>query len=105
MLSPSVEQAQHLDAQARRQVELHRAFKKMLPIRLTNAQKLVLSRAVRLTLRAEMALSDATVTANDLVRLDNAARRARAEWGRLASTHKPKEPPLPLLSELLEGVR
>lgn len=76
------------DPQARRQAELHRAFKRMLPIRLTNTQKLALWRAVKLTLRSEMALSDAGVTVNDLVRLDGVARRARAEWARLAEAHK-----------------
>jgi hypothetical protein len=105
MLSPSAEQGQGLEAQARRQVELHRAFKRMLPRRLTNAEKLVLARAVRLTLRAEAAAADPNVLINDVVRIDGAASRARAAWARLAAARsRPGQPAAaPSLDQYLAG--
>jgi hypothetical protein len=93
-------------AQAARLAELRRAFKRMLPRRLTVAEKAVLARAVHLTLRAEAAALDPNTCANDVVRLDGAANRARLAWARLAAVQRTApRTSAPSLSELIANTR
>lgn len=89
------------DAQASRLAELGRAFKRQLPRRLTVAEKHCMDRAVRLTFRAEQAALDPKVCANNVVRLDNAATRARGAWQRLIAAYSLTTARTPL-RELLE---
>jgi len=89
------------EAQAQRLKELRAAFKRMLPIRLTNLEKAVMDRAARLTLRAEIAAGDPGVLINDVVRIDGAAHRARNAWARLCSA-KQRTSPAPSLKDYLE---
>jgi hypothetical protein len=53
-------------------------------------QKFALARAATLTAAAERAATDPLVSANDLVRLDNSARRARTELQHLIEQGRPK---------------
>jgi hypothetical protein len=65
-----------------RHKELRAAFKRMVPHRrLTVAEKQVLSRAVALTAKAELAALDPDSDHNDVVRLDGAAELGRARRG------------------------
>ena len=66
------------DAHERRTKQLRRAYQKQLGRKGTVVELSAIDRAVALTVRAEQAAADPTVSANDLVRLDNAAARARA---------------------------
>lgn len=97
------------DTQAHRLEELRRAFKRQLRCRLTVVEKQTMLRAVRLVFRAEQAALDPEVTANDLVRLDNAANRARLAWLRVVAVHAKSDaapqPLFPSLGELLERTR
>lgn len=65
-------------AQARRVLALKRAFQRELGHKPTTIQKSLIDRAAVMTAKAEAAALDSTVTANDCVRLDNTANRARA---------------------------
>ena len=66
-------------AQARRLLALKRAFQRELGRKPTCLQRTAMDRAATLTAKAETAALDPVTTANDVVRLDNAAARARAE--------------------------
>ena len=76
------------DAQAKRTVALRRSLLRLLKRKPTTAERHMLDRAARLTARAEAAANDHTVPINDVVRIDNAAARARAAWARLAGTRR-----------------
>ena len=65
-------------AQERRIAELKRAYQRVLRRKPTMIERTAMERAGRLTARAEAAAVDPAVTIDDLVRLDNAAARARA---------------------------
>jgi hypothetical protein len=56
----------------------------------TAKQKLALVRAATLTARAEQAMSDPLISANDAVRLDGAAARARRELQHLIDRRAPE---------------
>jgi len=56
--------------------------------------------AAILTARAELAALDPNVTLNDLVRLSNEARRARADMDAVIHPAKP-EAPLPAFDEMM----
>jgi len=85
------------DAQAQRMLALKRAYQRELAHKPTLIQKTLIDRAATLTALAERAALDPATTANDLVRLDNKAERARAEM--FASFGERKQP-LPSLEEL-----
>jgi hypothetical protein len=85
------------DAQARRVLALRRAYQRELRHRPTTIQKALIDRAATLTALAERAALDPAVTANDLVRLDNKAERARAE---MFDSFKREEGPVPSVTEL-----
>jgi hypothetical protein len=57
---------------------LRRAFQRALGTKPTIQQKLLRDRAAVLTVKAEAAALDPATSANDVVRLDGAAARARA---------------------------
>jgi hypothetical protein len=85
------------DAQGRRMAALKRAYQRELAHKPTLIQKTLIVRAATLTALAERAALDPATTANDLVRLDNKAERARAEM--FASFGERKQP-IPSLEEL-----
>jgi hypothetical protein len=66
-------------AQVRRTSALRRAFQRELGRKPTCLQRTAMDRAATMTAKAEAAALDPATTANDVVRLDNAAARARAE--------------------------
>ena len=66
-------------AQVRRTLALKRAFQRELSRKPTCLQRTAIDRAATLTAKAEAAALDPVTTANDVVRLDHAAARARAE--------------------------
>jgi len=66
-------------AQVRRTLALKRAFQRELGRKPTCLQRTAIDRAATLTAKAEAAALDPVTTANDVVRLDHAAARARAE--------------------------
>jgi hypothetical protein len=66
-------------AQVRRTSALRRAFQRELGRKPTCLQRTAMDRAATMTAKAEAAAFDPATTANDVVRLDNAAARARAE--------------------------
>jgi hypothetical protein len=87
-------------AQARRVLALKRAYQRELAHKPTTIQKTLIDRAATLTALAERAALDPSVTANDLVRLDNRAERARAEMFTSFARHEPHPP---TLGEVLAG--
>jgi hypothetical protein len=75
--------------QARRMRQLRRLFLNDLRRKPTAAEAAALDRAVRLSLRAELAAVDPHVCLDDVVRVDNAAARgARKAWARLIETRR-----------------
>jgi hypothetical protein len=66
-------------AQVSRTLALKRAFQRELGRKPTCLQRTAIDRAATLTAKAEAAALDPVTTANDVVRLDHAAARARAE--------------------------
>src|SRR5262245_37699757 len=70
--------AHPIDASDRRIAELRRAFQRALRRRPTMIERTAIERAARLTWRAEVAAVDPNATLDDVVRLDNAAARARS---------------------------
>jgi hypothetical protein len=83
-----------------RLVELKRALQRQLKRRPTAYEKAALDRAALMTVRAEIAAYDPNASSEDVVRLDNAARRARNDFERIALPHTSPESPRPLLSQL-----
>ena len=80
------------DAQARRMLALKRAYQRELAHKPTLIQKTLIDRAAVLTAKAEAAALDPTTTANDVVRLDHAAARARAEmFAMFAAKQEPND--------------
>jgi hypothetical protein len=67
------------DTLSKRIAHFRKAFAKGLGRRPSALQNAAMLRAARLTALAEAAALDPTTTANDLVRLDGAARRARLD--------------------------
>jgi hypothetical protein len=72
--------------------ELKRALQRQLNRRPTTFERAAMDRAALMTLRAEIAARDPDATSADVVRLDNAARRARNDFCALAriGERKPK---------------
>jgi hypothetical protein len=66
-------------AQVRREIVLKRAFQRELGRKPTCLQRTAMDRAATMTAKAEAAAQDPETTVNDVVRLDHAAARARAE--------------------------
>ena len=74
-----------------RLAELKRVFQRQLRRKPTAYEKAALDRAALLTLRAEIAARDIGSNSDDVVRLDNAARRARNDFERIAIPRKPRQ--------------
>jgi len=91
MSSPSMPEDTPAISAADRLHELLRAYQRQLKRRPTTVERVAMQRAALLTVRAEAANYDAKATSNDIVRLDNAARRARADFERLIA--KPVQRP------------
>jgi hypothetical protein len=81
-------------AQARRVLALKRAFQRELGRKPTLLQRTLIDRAAVLTAKAEVAALDPTISANDCVRLDGAAARARAAMFKAIATRDPSGPTL-----------
>ena|SRR6516164_3748837 len=75
-----------------RLVELKRALQRQLRRKPNAIEKAALDRAALMSVRAEIAAYDPRSTSEDVVRLDNAARRARLDFEKLAriGERKPK---------------
>jgi hypothetical protein len=67
------------EAFARHVERLRRGFQRQLSRKPTLVQSTLMKRAAMLTALAEAAAGSDKITANDLVRVDNKAERARAE--------------------------
>jgi hypothetical protein len=98
----SRDQVAVMSAQGRRTLALRRAYQRALAHKPTMIQKSLIDRAAVLTALAERAALDPTVTANDLVRLDNKAERARAE---MFEAFGERQKPALSLQQVLAGVR
>jgi hypothetical protein len=70
--------ASAITAQERRMAQLRRAYQRVLRRKPTMIERAAMERAARLTARAEVAALDPDATLDDVVRIDNAAARARA---------------------------
>jgi len=78
--------------QVRRTLALKRAFQRELGRKPTCLQRTAIDRAATLTAKAEAAVLDPLTTANDVVRLDHAAARARAEmFAMFAAKQEPND--------------
>lgn len=87
------------DVQERRVFALKRAFQRTLGRKPTLLQQTLIDRAAVMTVRAEAAASDPTVSIVDLVRVDNAAARARQAMAALIS--EPREQQQPSYTEIM----
>jgi hypothetical protein len=80
---------------------LRRAFQRALGTKPTLHQKMLRDRAAVLTVKAEQAALDPATSANDVVRLDGAAARARAAM--FESFAKKGDPaPVPMRNQLAQ---
>jgi hypothetical protein len=84
----------------RRLDELRRQMQRQLGRKPTSVEKTAMERAALMTLRAEAAMYDANCDPNDLVRLDNAAKRARDAFEKLIT---PQAKPELSLGDILRG--
>jgi hypothetical protein len=82
----------HTDALSKRIRHFKKAFGKGLGHKPSTLESAAILRAATLSAKAELAALDPTTSANDLVRLDNAAARARADM-RAALAPKAEEMP------------
>lgn len=80
--SPGQQRAQQ------RLADLRRSLQRQLRRKPTRLEKQALDQCALLTLRAEIAAADPKASSNDIVRLSNIARRARADWDRIANPPK-----------------
>lgn len=87
---PSVETTPIIQPSEHRLAELKRALQRQLKRKPKVYEKAALDRAALMTLRAETAALDPKATSEDVVRLDNAARRARQDFERIACIALPK---------------
>jgi hypothetical protein len=86
----------------RRIAALKRAFQRELGHKATCLQQTLIDRACVLTARSELATTDPTCTANDIVRLDNAAHKARtAAFEAIAAARKDDDDASPSYSEIM----
>jgi len=69
---------------------LRKAYQKALGRHPTVIERQLMHRAATLTVRAEIAASDININANDVVRLDRAAQRAREQMFQAFVKPKPK---------------
>ena len=77
-----------------RLAELKKALQRRLNRKPTLIEKASLDRCAALMVRAECATYDSKVSAEDLVRLHNCARRAEADFERLANVPNKRTPTL-----------
>jgi hypothetical protein len=89
------------EPQARRVESLRRAYQRGIGRKLTLLERAAMLRAATLTVRAEMAALDANASLEDVVRLDNAAARARAKLVDLVGSLKRHKPVGPTFGERL----
>jgi hypothetical protein len=86
-----------------RLTELKRAFQRQLRRKPTEFERTLLDRAALMSVRAEYAASDPRATSEDVVRLDNAARRARADFERICAIPQKNRPAMTLGAVLRGG--
>ena len=82
------------DAQQRRVLALKRAFQRELAHKPTCLQRTLMDRAAVMTAKAEAAALDPNCSANDVVRLDGCASRARQAMFDSFASIKPTHVPL-----------
>jgi hypothetical protein len=80
------------DALTSRMRQLKRAYQRALKRRPTEIERTAMERAARLTVRAEAAALDPNATLDDVVRVDNAAARARAKLSDLIGLRRKPTP-------------
>jgi hypothetical protein len=68
--------------------QLKRALQRQLNRKPTDYEKAMLDQTARMMLKAEMVVFDPKVSANDCVRIDGAARRARQDFARLVASKR-----------------
>jgi hypothetical protein len=76
-----------------RLAQIRRTMQRMIRRKPTPAEALALDHAAMLALRAEAACRDINCDANTIVRLSNAARRARLDFEEIARFHREPRPP------------
>lgn len=87
--SPNPEQSEPVKRALARLSQIRRALQRAnMRRRGTMIELAALDRAALMTLRAEIAARDPNATSCDVVRLDNAARRARQDFERLANPQR-----------------
>jgi hypothetical protein len=86
--------------QERRAAALRRAFQRELGCKPTTIEGTLMDRAAVLTAKAEAAALNPATTANDVVRLDHAAARARAAMFQSFAMREAKRPSLQELEAL-----
>src|SRR6516164_739827 len=91
------------DALPKRVAYLRKAYAKGLGHKPSTLESVALLTAARLTAEAERALADPTVSLNEKVRIDGAARRARSDLLAVLKINKRDESP-PTLGSVLKGV-
>jgi hypothetical protein len=81
--------------------EFRRALQRQARRKLKAHEQNALERAARMLLRAEIASLDPNSDSNDVVRLDNAARRARLDYERIANiSTAPKPKPARTMADI-----
>ncbi len=87
---------ERIDVLSKRIAHLRKAYAKGLGRKATTLEAAAINRAAMLTAKAEAAGCDANCSPNDVVRLDNAAARARLA---MSAALKRKPPPMKSLQE------
>jgi hypothetical protein len=90
------------DALSKRVAHLRKAYAKGLGHKPSTLEAAALLTAARLTAEAERALADPAVSLNEKVRIDGAARRARADMKATLQANK-RDLPAPSLGAVLKG--
>lgn len=82
---------------------LKQGYQRELRRKPTAIQKQLMDRAALLSVKAEIAVYDTTTSANDIVRLDRQAQRAREEMRRSFERPNPTSADAPTLSQVLRS--
>jgi hypothetical protein len=90
------------DALSKRVAHLRKAYAKGLGHKPSTLESAALLTAARLTAEAERALADPSVSLNEKVRIDGAARRARTDMWAVLKVNK-RDASAPTLGAVLKG--
>jgi hypothetical protein len=100
MTDITTEPAQARPTALQRLDELRRGLQRLLRRKPSLIEKALMDRCALLMMRAEHAAGDPKCDSNDVVRLDNAARRARADFESYAGINSAHKPAPTTLAEL-----